>query len=89
MAMNEHRTASILQRVPVILAVTAASYGLPLQSKPQRPQRDRHGAAGMAAASAFGGPVPANTKTPRVGRLCIGGNGGIRTLDEALHPILP
>jgi hypothetical protein len=21
--------------------------------------------------------------------LCLGGNGGIRTLDEALHPILP
>lgn len=29
--MSEVRTASILQRVPVILAVTAASYGLPLQ----------------------------------------------------------
>jgi hypothetical protein len=28
--MNETRTASILQRVPVILAVTAASYGLAL-----------------------------------------------------------
>jgi hypothetical protein len=27
--MNEHTTPSILQRVPVILAVTAASYGLP------------------------------------------------------------
>jgi hypothetical protein len=28
--MNENRTASILQRLPVILAVTAASYGLAL-----------------------------------------------------------
>jgi hypothetical protein len=28
--MNENRTASILQRLPVILAVTAASYGLTL-----------------------------------------------------------
>ncbi len=27
--MNERRTTSILQRVSVILAVTAASYGLP------------------------------------------------------------
>jgi hypothetical protein len=31
------------------------------------------------------------TKTPRQGRFqwVTGGNGGIRTLDEALHPILP
>jgi hypothetical protein len=28
--MNENRTTSILQRLPVILAVTAASYGLAL-----------------------------------------------------------
>lgn len=28
--MNERKTASILQRLPVILAVTAASYGLAL-----------------------------------------------------------
>lgn len=26
--MNDHKTFSMLQRVPVILAVTAASYGL-------------------------------------------------------------
>jgi hypothetical protein len=26
--MNENKTSSILQRLPVILAVTAASYGL-------------------------------------------------------------
>ncbi|WP_268904914.1 hypothetical protein [Caenimonas soli] len=31
--MNQHRTTSILQRVSVILAVTAASYGLPVQSQ--------------------------------------------------------
>jgi hypothetical protein len=30
--MNETRTASILQRVPAILAVTANSYGLPWQA---------------------------------------------------------
>jgi hypothetical protein len=28
--MNENKTVSILQRLPVILAVTAASYGLSL-----------------------------------------------------------
>jgi len=28
--MNDNRTTSILQRLPVILAVTAASYGLTL-----------------------------------------------------------
>lgn len=30
--MNETRTVAILQRVPVILAVTANSYGLSLQA---------------------------------------------------------
>jgi len=29
--MKERKTLSMLQRVPMILAVTAASYGLPLQ----------------------------------------------------------
>ena len=29
------------------------------------------------------------TKKPPEGGFCAGGNGGIRTLDEALHPILP
>ncbi len=28
-------------------------------------------------------------KSPLQGLICAGGNGGIRTLDEALHPILP
>lgn len=31
--MSERRTISMLQRMPVILAVTAASYGLPLQAQ--------------------------------------------------------
>ncbi|MDB5946796.1 MAG: hypothetical protein JWQ33_1822 [Ramlibacter sp.] len=31
--MNENKTPSILHRLPVILAVTAASYGLPLHSE--------------------------------------------------------
>lgn len=30
--MSETRTVEMLQRVPVILAVTASSYGLPLQA---------------------------------------------------------
>ncbi len=32
-----------------------------------------------------------NKKAPREGLLIVvlGGNGGIRTLDEALHPVLP
>ncbi len=36
--MNERKTASMLQRVPVILAVTAASYGLQLPPSVGRPQ---------------------------------------------------
>ncbi|HSI52602.1 MAG TPA: hypothetical protein VK981_01450 [Ramlibacter sp.] len=35
--MKEQRTTSILQRVPVILAVTAASYGLQAQAQTGRP----------------------------------------------------
>lgn len=38
--MNEQRTASILQRLPVILAVTAASYGLPAGG-PSKPSAKR------------------------------------------------
>lgn len=34
--MNDNRTRSILQRLPMILAVTAASYGLPLQAQATR-----------------------------------------------------
>lgn len=54
--MNEHRTTSILKRLPVILAVTAASYGLPSQAQTQRTERNgdaRHAVAGVAAASAL------------------------------------
>ena len=43
--MNENRTLSILQRLPIILAVTAASYGL-AQSQPARTA----GSHGQAAA---------------------------------------
>ena len=40
--MNETRTASILQRVPAILAVTANSYGLSLQA-PRTRRPEAHG----------------------------------------------
>jgi hypothetical protein len=36
--MNERRTTSILQRLPVILAVTQASYGLRPQGKTKPPE---------------------------------------------------
>lgn len=52
--MQERRTTSILQRVPVILAVTAASYGLVSQAQAQNSQRDsraRHFVAGAASAA--------------------------------------
>ena len=45
--MNENRTASILQRLPIIIAVTAASYGL---AQPQ-PVRNA-GSAGSQQAAA-------------------------------------
>lgn len=40
--MNETRTTSILERVPVIVAVTAASYGLPEEVRAQRSVRKEH-----------------------------------------------
>lgn len=52
--MNEHRTTSILQRVPVILAVTAASYGLPPQAQATRaPAGMSNAMAGAAGATAL------------------------------------
>lgn len=50
--MNEHPTPSILQRVLVILAVTAASYGLPTQAQGHRSNGD----AGHARQSAATDP---------------------------------
>lgn len=35
--MNDNKTSSMLQRLPVILAVTAASYGLQLPANAARP----------------------------------------------------
>jgi len=58
--MNDTKTASILQRVPAILAVTANSYGLPLQAdgarRPaaagERRRTGRHKASGQDKPSA-------------------------------------
>ncbi len=41
--MNENKTLSILHRLPVVLAVTAASYGLNV-SQAQTPAGARHDA---------------------------------------------
>ncbi|HWI83205.1 hypothetical protein [Ramlibacter sp.] len=37
--MNDNKTLSMLHRMPVILAVTAASYGLPVQAAQLASQR--------------------------------------------------
>jgi hypothetical protein len=48
--MNEQRTSSMLQRLPLILAVTAASYGLPMQSHARHsPNMAGEAVAGAAA----------------------------------------
>jgi hypothetical protein len=53
--MNDNKTRSMLQRIPMILAVTAASYGLPLQAHATQARAasshavSRPGAAGPAA----------------------------------------
>lgn len=52
--MNERKTTSMLQRVPVILAVTAASYGLQLPPSSARNQQ------GINSTAAVGQPM-ANT----------------------------
>lgn len=46
--MNERKTSSMLQRIPVILAVTAASYGLQL---PPSSARNQQGVSGTATLS--------------------------------------
>jgi hypothetical protein len=51
--MNERRTTiSILQRLPLILAVTAASYGLPLQSAHAAIQRGANAGKSVAKPAA-------------------------------------
>jgi hypothetical protein len=46
--MNETRKATLLQRLPLILAVTAASYGLQVQARTE-PARPASGGAKAAA----------------------------------------
>jgi hypothetical protein len=41
--MNQNRTASILQRFAVVLAVTAASYGLPQTQAQAQARTTSHG----------------------------------------------
>lgn len=56
--MSDNRTLSILQRAPVILAVTAASYGLPLHGRgghPGGPAGPRNGRRHRGAARASAG----------------------------------
>ena len=65
--MNERRTPSILQRLPVILAVTAAAYGLPLQSQAQqRAERggDTRNAAPRATAASTVERMPRDAALP-------------------------
>lgn len=61
--MNEQRTTSILQRLPVILAVTAASYGLPSQAQSQR--AERNGEARQAVHVVAGAPAAATLERMR------------------------
>jgi hypothetical protein len=56
--MNERRTIAILQRLPLILAVTAASYGLPLQSAQAATQR------GASAGKSVAKPAAATSQRP-------------------------
>jgi hypothetical protein len=63
--MNESKTSSMLQRIPVILAVTAASYGLQV---PQQALRHGPGTVSVSrTASAGQAVVPARlpAATPR------------------------
>jgi hypothetical protein len=51
--MNQHKTTSILQRVPVILAVTAASYGLSMEARARHSDNGTHRAgSGLEAGAA-------------------------------------
>lgn len=59
--MSDSRTASMLQRVPVILAVTAGSYGLAFPAEGTRGRhtaQDRSGSGGRKAAAERAKPAP-------------------------------
>lgn len=55
--MNERKTISMLQRVPLILAVTAASYGLPLHAQ-------AHQARGANVGKSVSRPAAADADRP-------------------------
>lgn len=63
--MNEHTTPSILQRVPVILAVTAASYGLPVQARGQWASSRTEHVAPRAATPSCHEPSARDSVTPQ------------------------
>ena len=56
--MNERKTSSILQRMPVILAVTAASYGLQLP-----PSVIRLGSHGLGTTASLTQPLAKGQRT--------------------------
>jgi hypothetical protein len=64
--MTERKTSSMLQRVPVILAVTAASYGLQLPPAFGRPAGT--GAAGAVSVSGNQSAPLAPTPSPGADR---------------------
>ncbi|HSV36723.1 MAG TPA: hypothetical protein VLI46_14270 [Ramlibacter sp.] len=60
-----HSTSSILQRVPAILAVTAASYGLPLRTQESRSASTISGPASRAASGCDAGRTPREAAATR------------------------
>ena len=62
--MNDKKTVSMLQRIPVILAVTAASYGL--QLPPQAARAGAHVASNSRVVSAPTPVLPASDEPRRL-----------------------
>lgn len=60
--MNDNRTRSILQRLPMILAVTAASYGLPVQAQATRVSATMSNSAPGRAAAGLAPLPPASAQ---------------------------
>ena len=60
--MNDNKTRSMLQRIPAILAVTAASYGLPLPAHAAQLQGASARTAAHPAAAARSAPQARVTK---------------------------
>jgi hypothetical protein len=63
--MSDTRTTSILKRLPKILAVTAASYGLPLHSRGQRLHAAAQGRRSAASHNGAAERAHKNKKSPR------------------------